>query len=91
MPGERTPVTHWTRSWMGPRAGLYIKARGKILLPLPGIEHRSPGRPVVQSVARHRTDWATPAPEAWKVTDSNLHPTWRLAKFFLHTNVGTAP
>jgi hypothetical protein len=31
---------------VGPRAGLDTEARGKILLPLPGIEPRSPGRPV---------------------------------------------
>jgi hypothetical protein len=31
---------------MGPRDGLDTDARGKILSPLPGIERRSPGRPV---------------------------------------------
>jgi hypothetical protein len=30
---------------VGPRAGLYKEDRGKILLPPPGIEPRSPGRP----------------------------------------------
>jgi hypothetical protein len=35
-PGERTPVTHCTGDWMGPRAGLDTDARGKILSPLPG-------------------------------------------------------
>jgi hypothetical protein len=30
---------------VGPRADLDIEATGKILLPLPGIEPRSPGRP----------------------------------------------
>jgi hypothetical protein len=30
---------------MGPRAGLDTEATGKILLPLPGIEPRLPGRP----------------------------------------------
>jgi len=30
---------------VGPRAGLYAEVRGQILLPLPGIELRSPGRP----------------------------------------------
>jgi hypothetical protein len=44
-PGERAPGTHWTRGWVGPRAGLNTEARGKILCP-PGIEPRSPGRPV---------------------------------------------
>jgi hypothetical protein len=57
-PGKRTPGTHCTAGWVGPRAGLDTEVRGKILSPLPGIEPRSPGRPVV----RHYTDWATPAP-----------------------------
>jgi hypothetical protein len=30
----------------GPRAGLDTEVRGKITLPLPGIEHGSPGRAV---------------------------------------------
>jgi hypothetical protein len=30
---------------VGPIAGLDTEARGKIILPLPGIEPRSPGRP----------------------------------------------
>jgi hypothetical protein len=45
-PQEKTPVTHWTGGWVGPRAGLDTDARGKILLPLPGIEAGSPGHPV---------------------------------------------
>jgi hypothetical protein len=44
-PGERTPCTHCTGGWVGPRAGLDTEAKGKILSPLPGIEPRSPGRP----------------------------------------------
>jgi hypothetical protein len=44
-PGERTPGTHFTGGWVGPRAGLDTEARGKNPLPLPGIEPRSPGRP----------------------------------------------
>jgi hypothetical protein len=31
---------------VGPRAGLDTEVRGKVLLPLPEMEHRSPGRPV---------------------------------------------
>jgi hypothetical protein len=38
-PGERTPGTHCTGGWVGPRAGLDSEGRGKILWPLPGIEH----------------------------------------------------
>jgi hypothetical protein len=30
-PGERTPGTHCTGGWVGPRAGLDAEARGKIL------------------------------------------------------------
>jgi hypothetical protein len=44
-PGERTPGTHCTGGWAGPRAGLDTVARGKILSPLPGIKPRLPGRP----------------------------------------------
>jgi hypothetical protein len=43
---ERTPGTHFTGGWVGLRVGLDTEARGEILLPLPGIEPRSPGRPV---------------------------------------------
>jgi hypothetical protein len=45
-PGERTPGTHCTGGWMGPRAGLDTEDRGKNPLPLPGIESRWCGRPV---------------------------------------------
>jgi hypothetical protein len=44
-PGERTPGTHCTGAWVGPRAGLDTEARETILLPLPGIEPQSPGHP----------------------------------------------
>jgi hypothetical protein len=43
-PRERPPGTHCTGGWVDPRAGLDTEARGKILLPLPGFEPRSPGR-----------------------------------------------
>jgi hypothetical protein len=45
-PGKGPPGIHWTGGWVGPRAGLDTEARGKMLLPQPGIEPRSPGRPV---------------------------------------------
>jgi hypothetical protein len=45
-PRKRTSGTHWAGGWVGPRAGLDTEATGKILLPLPGIEPRPPGRPV---------------------------------------------
>jgi hypothetical protein len=58
-PGERTPGSHCTGGWVGPRAGLDTEARGKILCPCRGS---NPDRPVVQPVVRHYADWANPAP-----------------------------
>jgi hypothetical protein len=58
-PGERTPGTHYTRVWVGLRAGLDTRVRGNILCPCRGS---NPDLPVVQSVVRHYTDWAIPAP-----------------------------
>jgi hypothetical protein len=55
-PEERTPGTHCTGGWVGPRAGLDTEARGKILFPCRGS---NPDRPVIQPVVRHYTDWAT--------------------------------
>jgi hypothetical protein len=52
-PGERTPGTHWTGGWVGPKAGLDTEDRGKILRPCRGS---NPDRPVVQPVVRHYTD-----------------------------------
>jgi hypothetical protein len=43
-PRERTLGTHCTGGWVGLRAGLDTKARGKIPPPLPGIDPRPPGR-----------------------------------------------
>jgi hypothetical protein len=51
-PCERTPGTHFSGGWVGPRAGLDTEARGKILSPLPGIEPRSSGRPCCSRVTR---------------------------------------
>jgi hypothetical protein len=31
-PRERTPGTHWTGGWVGPRAGMDTETRGKILV-----------------------------------------------------------
>jgi hypothetical protein len=42
-PRERTPGTHCTGGWVGPRAGLDTEARGKIFCPCRGS---NPGRPV---------------------------------------------
>jgi hypothetical protein len=46
FPRGKGPGNHWTGGWVGSRAGLDTQVRGKILLPLPRIELRSPGRPV---------------------------------------------
>jgi hypothetical protein len=35
-PGERTPGTHCTGGWVGPRAGLDTDATGKLLCPCRG-------------------------------------------------------
>jgi hypothetical protein len=45
-PGKGPPGIHCTGGWVGPRGGLDTEVREKILLPLPGIEPQSPGRPV---------------------------------------------
>jgi hypothetical protein len=42
-PGERTPSTHWTGGWVGPRSSLDAEARRKILSLCRGLNF---GRPV---------------------------------------------
>jgi hypothetical protein len=59
-PREKDPGTHWTGDCVGPRAGLDTEVGGKVSCLCGGSNL---DRPVVQSVARHYTDWATPAPE----------------------------
>jgi hypothetical protein len=44
-PGKRTLGTHCTGGWVGPRAGLDTKTRGKILSPMQRIDPQSSGRP----------------------------------------------
>jgi hypothetical protein len=41
-PEERTPITHCTGGWVGPRASLDTEARGKILCPCRGSNLDSP-------------------------------------------------
>jgi hypothetical protein len=55
-PGKRTPGTHWTEGWVGPRAGLDTEAWGKILCP---CQESNLDWPVVQPAAWHYTDYAT--------------------------------
>jgi hypothetical protein len=58
-PGVRTSGTHCTRGLVDLRAGLDTEVRGKIRC---SCRKSNPDRSVVQSVVRHYTDWATPAP-----------------------------
>jgi hypothetical protein len=61
-PGKGLPVPivpHCTGGWVGPRACLDTEVRWKISCLCRGSNL---DRPVVQSVVRHYTDWATPAP-----------------------------
>jgi hypothetical protein len=56
-PGERTPSTHCTGGWVGTPEPVWMQR----------LEEKSSASvkdriPVVQSVVRHYTDWATPAP-----------------------------
>jgi hypothetical protein len=82
-PGKGPPGTHCTGGWVGPSAGLNTEVRGKIFLPLPGIEPRSPGRP-----ARSQTLYWLSYPGSaltnyasinlqisilWVVTDDHVH------------------
>jgi hypothetical protein len=69
-PRERNAGTHCTGGWVGPKAGLDTEDRGKILYPCRGSNL---DRPLVQSIARHHTAWATPAP-GLNVIDSNKLP-----------------
>jgi hypothetical protein len=54
-PGERTPGTHWTGGWVGLRAELDQTLKQKF------FASDGDQTPVVQSVVKHYTDWATPA------------------------------
>jgi hypothetical protein len=53
-PRGKDPGTHWTEGWVGSGAGMDTGARGDILLHLPGIEPRSPGRPVCSQTLHWR-------------------------------------
>jgi hypothetical protein len=55
-PGERTPGTHCTGGWVGPRAGLDTEARAKILCPCRGS---NPGR-LFYSQAPYRLRYPSP-------------------------------
>jgi hypothetical protein len=61
-PGERTACTHSIGGWVCTRAGLDAEVRGRILCLCQGL---NPDLPVIQSIVRHYTDWATPAPKSY--------------------------
>jgi hypothetical protein len=44
FPGERTPGTHWTGLWVGPRAGLDTEAGRKILCPAGSVPELRGGK-----------------------------------------------
>jgi hypothetical protein len=56
-PWKRIPGTQWIGGWVSARAGLDTEVRGKILLPLPGIEPRLPGRPVHSQTLLTELPW----------------------------------
>jgi hypothetical protein len=56
LPPRKDPGTHRTGGCVGPRAGLDTEARGKILC-LCRVSNLD--SPVIQSIARHYTAWAT--------------------------------
>jgi hypothetical protein len=67
-PQGRTPGTHCTGGWVGPRAGLDTEARGKILCP------RRDRTPVAQPVVRHYTELTRLHVElntSWKVNSGS--------------------
>jgi hypothetical protein len=69
---------------VGPRAGLDLEDRGKILCPCRGS---NPDRPVVQPVVRHYTACANPARPVLVDWDNSVHvcPLWVLtASGFRH-------
>jgi hypothetical protein len=53
-PRQVTLGTHCTENWVGLTDGLDTEARGR------AFAFASDRTPVVQSVLRHYTDWATP-------------------------------
>jgi hypothetical protein len=59
-PGERTPSTHCTGGWVVPRVSLDTGAKVKTLFCL--CRGSNLNHPVVQSIVRHYTNWATPVP-----------------------------
>jgi hypothetical protein len=68
-PRERTPSTHCTGGWVGPRASLDSEATGKIHSPLLGIVPRLPSHP-----ARSETLYWLSYPARNKSTTDQIFP-----------------
>jgi hypothetical protein len=85
-PGERIHGTHLTGGWVGSRASLDLKARGKIILHRLGIKPESPGPPVGSQPPKP-TDWATPAPQykriGWRVCIMLFSIIWFFSTYLL--------
>jgi hypothetical protein len=88
--GERTPGIHCVGGWVGPKACLDTEARGIIVCLCRGsnLHHL-----VVQSLARHYTDWSTAAPlrfsRMWiptPFTPTTYKKRNRSSLFFLRAN-----
>jgi hypothetical protein len=56
-PGERIPGTHCTGGWVGPRVGLDVGARRKILCPCRGSNPDRPARSQTLSCLSYRGSW----------------------------------
>jgi hypothetical protein len=86
-PGERNPGTYWTGGWVGPRAGLHTEVRGRIVLPLHGIQPRSSRRPV-----RSQTLYWLSYPGSLKIIWwHNCSKLWPGTLFFIKTAQSTPP
>jgi hypothetical protein len=73
-PEERTPGTHWTGGWVGPRADLDIEVGGKILCLCRGSNR---DRPVVYPVFMDETSVDNYFTRQYIPEDnSELHPWW---------------
>jgi hypothetical protein len=71
-PGKRTPGTHCTGGWVGPRAGMDTEARGKILSLLPGIEPRSSGSPARSQTLSYPAQIASGSTEIFPVKHGGI-------------------
>jgi hypothetical protein len=80
-PGKGPPVPIGQEAGGGPRAGLDTEVRGKILC---SCRRSNPDRPVVQSVVRHYTAWATPAPAQMTGRQLKTQTYWSYSSRHMH-------